>query len=152
MSFFLIWIQSLEILHLFDSVQPCHEKIVLGTTNKQNNQVWAQLREYFGDYSLQHFSINEKPYYTSNSENGKYAIWYHSKYENRQWIIGLAKDQGTNKGYFFVNSRANCPYQTGFAWKYFSLNQRWESANQGFTIWYNVQEHSGPANTEYEDV
>ena len=130
--------KNYSLISLF-SDQTCRNRIVFGATNKRNNKVWAQLSKYFGDYFLQNQTINGKLYYVSASEDGKYAIWYHSKFGKRtQWIIGLTEYRGSNRGHFFVNSRAKCPYQTGFAWNFYSLNQRWEPANEDFTIWYDV--------------
>ena len=127
------------------SDQPCQNRIVFGTTKKQNNQVWVQLGKYFGDYFLQHQTINGRLYYKSASEHGKYAIWYYHKFGRKaKWIIGLNKHRGLNQGHFFVISRAKCPYQTRFAWKYYNKNQRWEPAYEDFTIWcdpYLVQSH-----------
>jgi len=131
--------------------QPCRKTIKAWysqQTNPLQAHVWSlpKIQRCFGYYIRQTNTVNGKVYYTSvsdtNSQNriGKCAIWYMAGPNYYRWIVGLTRDLGTDLGYIYVTSKATCPYQTGYGWKYLDENEQWKPANKGFTVWYDPRE------------
>jgi len=133
--------------------QPCRKTIKAWYSQQSNPlqaHVWAlpKIQRCFGYYIRQTNTVNGKVYYTSvsdtNSQNriGKCAIWYMAGPKYYRWIVGLTRDLGTDLGYIYVTSKATCPYQTGYGWKYLNENDQWTPANKGFTVWYDPRENA----------
>ena len=93
----------------------------------------------FGFYMVEKSLVKGKPSYTSEHEEGAYAVWYD---ENRNWCLGPSSMRGKKEWHcnFYadgkVHSRGDdfCPTDTDYVWQYTDRNGYWKPTNHGFTI------------------
>lgn len=118
------------------SVQ-CHRNIAtccntLRTVYK-HTRISAQIEKY-GHYNFNSTLINGRPHYTSDMDNGAYAIWY----VNQRWMVGPTNQLGRELGYLFIDDRNQtmCPDQVAprYSWFYHDYNKNWAPAHQNFYL------------------
>ena len=83
---------------------------------EEKNDAWRRWRKRFGFYRLENSRVNGKPYYTSEHQEGAYAIWYG---ENRNWCLGPSSSRGKIECCFHACGKAKsggddiCPTDKG---------------------------------------
>ena len=107
----------------------------------EKNDAWTQYSKMFGFYRFEKF-LKGKPSYTSEHEEGAYAVWYD---ENRNWCLGPSSMRGKKEWQlgqpsFFAYGKVHsggddvCPTDTDYVWQYSDINGDWKPTNHGFKI------------------
>lgn len=105
----------------------------------EKNDAWTQWNKMFGFYRVEKSLVNGKPSYTSEHEEGAYAVWYD---ENRNWCLGPSSMRGKKEFYcnFYADGKVHsgsddfCPTDTDYVWQYTDRNGYWKPTNHGFKI------------------
>ena len=93
----------------------------------------------FGFYMVEKSLVKGKPSYTSEHEEGAYAVWYD---EYRNWCLGPSSMRGKKEWHcnFYADGKVHsggddfCPTDTDYVWRYSSRNGGWKPTNHGFKI------------------
>ena len=94
-----------------------------GYKNRGAHVARATIGNRMGYYFAQRGTYRGQMWY--KSWDGRSALWYCHR---NQWVVGSIKNAGKCNGFGYVNSRARCPHNLGYYWKY----------TRGFGIWYNA--------------
>ena len=105
----------------------------------EKNDAWTLHNKMFGFYRVEKSLIKGKPSYTSEHEEGAYAVWYD---ENRNWCLGPSSMRGKKEWHcsFFAGGKVHsgdddfCPTDTDYVWQYSDRNGDWKPTNHGFKI------------------
>ena len=93
----------------------------------------------FGFYMVEKSLVKGKPSYTSEHEEGAYAVWYD---ENRNWCLGPSFMAGKKEWHcsFYASGKVHsgaddfCPTDTDYVWQYSDRNGDWKPTNHSFKI------------------
>ena len=77
------------------------------------------------NYQLSSETVNDKAFYISEGNFGKFGIWYCSV--NSQWFIGLTEEKGQCQGYAYTNGSSSCLCGSSFGWRFIQ--------KKSFTYW-----------------
>ena len=81
---------------------------------EKNYDAWRRWRNRFGFYRLENSLVNGKPSYTSEHQEGAYAIWYG---ENKNWCLGSSSLRGKIECCFHARGKVGgddiCPTDKG---------------------------------------
>ena len=83
---------------------------------EEKNDAWTRWSKRFGFYRVENSLVNGKPSYTSEHQEGAYAIWYG---ENRNWCLGRSSSRGKKEFCFYARGKVKsggddiCPTDTG---------------------------------------
>ena len=101
-------------------------------------QEWVLLTKNYL-YRVEKSLVNGKPSYTSEHEDGAYAVWYDG---NKNWCFGLSTLRGKKvwhckfyaSGKVYSGGNDVCPTDKKYVWKYSDANNEWKPVNHGFKI------------------
>lgn len=83
----------------------------------EKNCAWPRWSKMIGFYKVEKPLVKGKPSYTSEHEDGKYAIWYDEK--RKLWCLGRSSSRGKNECWFYARSKVKsgggdiCPTDRG---------------------------------------
>ena len=105
----------------------------------EKNDAWTLHNKMFGFYRVEKSLVKGKPSYTSEHEEGAYAVWYD---ENRKWCLGPSSMRGKKEWHcsFYAGGKVHsgdddfCPTDTDYVWQYSDRNGDWKPTNHGFKI------------------
>ena len=128
-------IELLRVPLIFTSHFYMYQSVFL--SKKGNDRIFksdtpsASVDSKFGSYKLQEGDVNGKAHYISN--DGKNAIWYSP---GGNWMVGSQTFKATGDTSFRIKSRADCPNEPGWNWKYSDKRSanKWSNAKKGFRI------------------
>ena len=92
------------------------------------------IKEYlFGTYTVGDHLINDRLYYISDHENGKYAIWYCVAYDD--WVIHKASRLGKCYATAYTNSNTapKCAHSEGYQWRWY-VDGNWINAGKNLKV------------------
>ena len=111
-----------------DTSQSCNECSCprISVEKTDSDEDFAQyVPEILDNYQLSSETVNDKAFYISEKNFGKFGIWYCNV--NSQWFIGLTEEKGQCQGYAYTNSSFSCLCGSSFGWRFIQ--------KKSFTYW-----------------